>query len=62
MTQNPVSQKCAKHIDLDYLYVQELVTCRKLYTQYVPTNHEAHIFTKIIMCASFEAFRTMLCH
>nr|GEW23666.1 ribonuclease H-like domain-containing protein [Tanacetum cinerariifolium] len=38
MTQNPVSHKRAKHIDLDYHFIRELVNSGKLYTKFVPTN------------------------
>ncbi|GJX67267.1 uncharacterized mitochondrial protein-like protein [Tanacetum coccineum] len=38
MTQNPVSHKHAKHIDLDYHFIRELVHSGKLYTKFVPTN------------------------
>ncbi|KAJ0624452.1 putative RNA-directed DNA polymerase [Helianthus annuus] len=34
MTQNPVSHKRAKHIDLDYHFIRELVNSGKLYTKF----------------------------
>ncbi|KAI3785937.1 hypothetical protein L1987_45063 [Smallanthus sonchifolius] len=61
MTQNPVSHKRAKHIDLDYHFIRELVNSGKLYTKFVSTNLQvADIFTKSLPRAQFEAFRTML--
>ncbi|KAJ0781817.1 putative RNA-directed DNA polymerase [Helianthus annuus] len=61
MTQNPVSHKRAKHIDLDYHFIRELVTSGKLYTKFVPTNLQvADIFTKSLPRAPFETFRAML--
>nr|GEV58210.1 uncharacterized protein [Tanacetum cinerariifolium] len=38
MTQNPVSHKRARHIDLDYHFIRELVKSGKLFTNFVPTN------------------------
>ncbi|XP_021990659.2 uncharacterized mitochondrial protein AtMg00810-like [Helianthus annuus] len=47
LTQNPVSHKRAKHIDLDYHFLRELVTAGKLVTKFVPTKLQvADIFTK----------------
>ena len=61
MAQNPVSHKRAKHIDLDYHFIRELVTSGKLYTKFVPTNLQvADIFTKSLLRAQFEEFRKML--
>ncbi|GKC03232.1 retrovirus-related pol polyprotein from transposon RE1, partial [Tanacetum coccineum] len=61
MTQNPVSHKRAKHIDLDYHFIRELVHSGKLYTKFVPTNLQvADIFTKSLPRSQFETFRTML--
>ncbi|KAL7587301.1 hypothetical protein Lser_V15G40654 [Lactuca serriola] len=55
MTQNPVSNKCAKHIDLDYHFVRELVAYGKLYTKFVPTKLQvADIFTKSLPRPQFE--------
>ncbi|KAJ0474222.1 putative RNA-directed DNA polymerase [Helianthus annuus] len=61
MTQNPVSHKRAKHIDLDYHFIRELVNSGKLYTKFVPTNLQvADIFTKSLPRAQFDVFRDML--
>ncbi|XP_021997220.1 uncharacterized mitochondrial protein AtMg00810-like [Helianthus annuus] len=61
MTQNPVSHKRAKHIDLDYHFIRELVNSGKLYTKFVPTNLQvADIFTKSLQRAQFEVFRDKL--
>ncbi|KAI3765987.1 hypothetical protein L2E82_16034 [Cichorium intybus] len=61
MTQNPVSSKRAKHIDLDYHFIRELVASGKLYTKFVSTKLQvADIFTKSLPRADFEKFRTML--
>ncbi|KAK1415059.1 hypothetical protein QVD17_30829 [Tagetes erecta] len=38
LTQNPVSHKRAKHIDLDYHFIRELVMSGKLHTKFVPTK------------------------
>ncbi|KAD7117338.1 hypothetical protein E3N88_04606 [Mikania micrantha] len=47
LTQNLVAHKRAKHIDLDYHFVRELVTSGKLQTKFIPTKlHVADIFTK----------------
>ncbi|XP_021990999.1 uncharacterized mitochondrial protein AtMg00810-like [Helianthus annuus] len=61
MTQNPVSHKRAKHIDLDYHFVWELVMSGKLYTRFVPTKLQlADIFTKSLPRSQFQHFRTLL--
>nr|GEY15556.1 hypothetical protein [Tanacetum cinerariifolium] len=61
MTQNPVSHKRAKHIDLDYHFIRELVHSGKLFTKFVSTNLQvAVIFTKSLPCSQFETFRSML--
>ncbi|XP_022003953.1 uncharacterized mitochondrial protein AtMg00810-like [Helianthus annuus] len=36
LTQNPISHKRAKHIDLDYHFLRELVASRKLVTKFGP--------------------------
>lgn len=47
MTQNLVSYKRTKHIDLEYHFVRELVASGKLHTKYVSTKLQvADIFTK----------------
>ena len=61
MTQNPVSNKRAKHIDLDYHFVRELVAYGKLYNKFVPTKLQvADIFTKSLPRPQFEQFHSML--
>ncbi|KAI3673709.1 hypothetical protein L6452_39837 [Arctium lappa] len=61
MTQNPVSHKRAKHIDLDYHFIRELVSSDKFFTKFVPTNLQvADIITKSLLLPQFETFRTML--
>ncbi|GJY19529.1 uncharacterized mitochondrial protein-like protein [Tanacetum coccineum] len=61
MTQNPVSHKRAKHIDLDYHFIRKLVASGQLYTKFVPTKLQvADIFTKSLPCSQFEYFRAML--
>ncbi|KAI3680197.1 hypothetical protein L2E82_50582 [Cichorium intybus] len=61
MTQNPVSHKRAKHIDLDYHFIRELVASGKLYTKFIPTKLQvADIFTKSLPRTQFEHFRAML--
>lgn len=61
LTQNPVAHKRAKHIDLDYHFVRELVASGKLITMFVPTKLQvADIFTKSLPRQQFEKFRCML--
>lgn len=61
MTQNPVSHKRARRIDIDYHFIQELVTSGKLYTKFVPTNVQAvDIFTNSLPRTQFKTFCTML--
>ena len=61
MTQSPVARKRAKHIDLNYHFVRELVAMGKLYTNIVPTKlYAACIFTKSLPRAQLEHFRAML--
>ncbi|KAL7610818.1 hypothetical protein Lser_V15G12059 [Lactuca serriola] len=62
LTQNPVSHKRAKHIDLDYHFIRELVSSGKLHTKFVPTKLQvADIFTKSLPRHQFEFFREKLC-
>ncbi|KAK1417226.1 hypothetical protein QVD17_26351 [Tagetes erecta] len=61
MSQNPVSHKRAKHIDLDYHFVRELVMSGKLHTKFIPTKLQlADIFTKSLPRPLFEQFRDLL--
>ncbi|KAK1424395.1 hypothetical protein QVD17_19724 [Tagetes erecta] len=61
LSQNPVAHKRAKHIDLDYHFIRELVSSGKISTKYVLTKLQvADIFTKSLPRPQFEFFRTML--
>ena len=62
LSQNPVSHKRAKHIDLDYHFVRELVTSGRLNTRFIPTTQQvADLFTKSLPRPLFKHFRSMLC-
>ncbi|GKB20618.1 putative zinc finger, CCHC-type containing protein [Tanacetum coccineum] len=62
LSQNPVAHKCAKHIDIDYHFVRELVSSKCLLTRLVPSKHKvAAIFTKSLPRPLFEFFRSKLC-
>uniref|UniRef100_A0A2N9IZ37 Reverse transcriptase Ty1/copia-type domain-containing protein n=1 Tax=Fagus sylvatica TaxID=28930 RepID=A0A2N9IZ37_FAGSY len=61
LSSNPVSHKRAKHVELDYHFLQELVVAGKLRTQYVPSHLQvADIFTKSVSRSLFEFFRSKL--
>jgi hypothetical protein len=61
LPKNPVAHKRAKHIDLDYHFIRELVSAGKLHTKFVPTKLQvADIFTKSLPRHQFEFFREML--
>ncbi|XP_071739048.1 uncharacterized mitochondrial protein AtMg00810-like [Rutidosis leptorrhynchoides] len=61
LSQNPVSNKRSKHIDIDYHFVRELVSSEKLYTKFVPTALQlAVIFTKSLPRSLFESFHSKL--
>ena len=61
LSQNPISHKRAKHIDIDYHFVRELVSSGKLYTRFVPTKLQlADIFTKSLPQPLFAHFRAKL--
>lgn len=61
LTQNPISHKRVKHIELDYHFLRELVTAGKLHARFIPTKLQvADIFTKSLPRPQFEFFRNML--
>ncbi|XP_017416637.1 uncharacterized mitochondrial protein AtMg00810-like [Vigna angularis] len=61
LSQNPVAHKRAKHIDIDYHFVRELVLSNKLVTQFIPSNLQlADIFTKSLPRPLFQFFRAKL--
>ncbi|XP_021979508.1 secreted RxLR effector protein 161-like [Helianthus annuus] len=61
LTQNPVSHKRAKHIDIDYHFLRELVTAGKLMTKFIPTKLQvADIFTKSLPSSQFQSLRQQL--
>jgi hypothetical protein len=61
LTQNPISHKRVKHIELDYHFILELVSSGKLHTMYIPTKLQvADIFTKSLPRPQFEEFRSLL--
>ncbi|KAD2394259.1 hypothetical protein E3N88_41236 [Mikania micrantha] len=56
LTQNPVSHKRSKHIDLDYHFIRELVASGKLHTKFIPTKLQvADIFTKSLPPSQLHA-------
>ncbi|CAM8970236.1 unnamed protein product [Rhodiola kirilowii] len=62
LAQNPVAHKRAKHIDIDYHFVRELVTSGKLRISHVPSSLQiADVFTKGLSRPLFEFFRSKLC-
>ncbi|XP_022024744.1 uncharacterized mitochondrial protein AtMg00810-like [Helianthus annuus] len=61
LSQNLVSHKRAKHIDIDYHFMRELVSSGRFYTKFVPSNLQvADIFTKILSRPLFEKLRGLL--
>ncbi|XP_022867831.1 uncharacterized protein LOC111387502 [Olea europaea var. sylvestris] len=61
LSSNPISHKRAKHVELDYHFLRELVVMGKLRTQYVPSHLQvADIFTKSVPRPLFELFRSKL--
>lgn len=60
LSQNLVDRG-AKHIDIDYHFVRELVSSGKLHTEFAPTKLQvADIFTKPLPKPLFESFRNQL--
>ncbi|XP_071699439.1 uncharacterized mitochondrial protein AtMg00810-like [Rutidosis leptorrhynchoides] len=61
LSQNPVSHKWSKHIDIDYHFVRELVSSGQLITKFVPTTLQlADIFTKSLPRPLFEVYQVKL--
>ncbi|RVW54372.1 Retrovirus-related Pol polyprotein from transposon RE1 [Vitis vinifera] len=61
LSSNPVSHKRAKHLDLDYHFLRELVVAGKLRTQYMPSHLQvANLFTKSVSRPLFDFFHTKL--
>ncbi|KAJ0813187.1 putative RNA-directed DNA polymerase [Helianthus annuus] len=61
LSQNPISHKRAKHIDLDYHFIRELVAAGHLHTKFISMDQQvADIFTKSLPKPLFEKFRAML--
>ncbi|CAA0828259.1 cysteine-rich RLK (RECEPTOR-like protein kinase) 8 [Striga hermonthica] len=61
LTQNPVSHKRAKHIDIDYQFVRELVDSGRLFTKFMESDNQVvDIFTKSLLHGLFDYFRTKL--
>jgi len=61
LSSNPVSHKRAKHVELDYHFLRELVLADKLRTQYVPSHLQVvDIFTKSVPKALFQFFWSKL--
>ena len=61
LSSNPISHKRAKHVDLDYHFLRELVIAGKLRTKYVPSHLQVFdLFTKSVSRPLFDFFRTKL--
>lgn len=61
LTQNPVAHTRAKHIDIDYHFIRELVTSGVLQTKFIPSELQlADVFTKGLPRPLFEFFRSKL--
>lgn len=60
-SQNLIAHQRAKHIDIDYHFVCELVLCGKLHTKFVPTKLQVtNIFTKPLPRLLVETIRHQL--
>ena len=58
---NPISHKRAKHVELDYHFLRELIVAGKLRTQYLPSHLQVvDIFTKSVPRSLFQFFRSKL--
>lgn len=61
LTQNPVAHKRAKQIDIDYHFVREHVSSKRIVTTFIPSHRQiAYIFTKSLARPLFEDFRSKL--
>ncbi|KAK9195847.1 hypothetical protein WN943_003975 [Citrus x changshan-huyou] len=61
MAKNPIHHARTKHIELDYHFVREKVTCSLLTTKYIPSLQQtADIFTKPLSKELFIKFRYKL--
>ena len=61
LSSNPVSHKLAKHVELDYHFLRELLVVSKLRTQYVPSHLQvADLFTQSVSRPLFDLFHTKL--
>ncbi|KAH9672322.1 retrovirus-related pol polyprotein from transposon RE1 [Citrus sinensis] len=61
MAKNPIHHARTKHIELDYHFVREKVTCGLLTTKYIPSLQQtADIFTKPLSKELFIKFRYKL--
>ncbi|KAH9801584.1 retrovirus-related pol polyprotein from transposon RE2 [Citrus sinensis] len=61
MAKNPIHHARTKHIELDYHFVREKVTCGLLTTKYIPSLQQtAYIFTKPLSKELFFKFRYKL--
>lgn len=61
LSQNPISQKRANHIDIDYHFVRELVASGQLRTRFIPTSLQVvDIFTKSLPRSLFEQLHAKL--
>ncbi|XP_071740518.1 secreted RxLR effector protein 161-like [Rutidosis leptorrhynchoides] len=61
LSQNPISNKRSKHIDIDYHFMWELISSCCLYIKFVPTTLQvADIFTKSLPRPLFKTFHTKL--
>lgn len=62
LSQNLISHKRAKHIDIDCHFVRDYVSAGKLVTKFVPSHLQlADIFTKSLPRPAFEFLRSKLC-
>ncbi|KAK7580680.1 hypothetical protein V9T40_001309 [Parthenolecanium corni] len=61
LSENPITSKRSKHIDVRFKYVKEMVLDQEIKLTYLPSNRQlADGFTKGLTRVNFEAFRAML--